>query len=374
MRVVIRVVVGIAALLNAGVAVSRAEDVPVYTVCEVMKDLPALNDKAIVVVGRLSATGEGTWLDQTCPDKLVTNGYTWSTSISLSYVAEHTVPPPRFPKGFHWNKVLVSTKLAALSKTTSLRVYPKYHYSDKWMAVFGRLETKFPLDPAQYPCCLSGGGHLAGFGHLNGSPAQLVWPPNGFHKLRQQGSTSQVTTVHISGRVTDRTGAPIPNAGVKFLAYGQTETTATVQTDTDGRYKVEVAPGSYQLSIEASGFSRAIVTIKAVPGMDVHLVPVVMEVGELWISPDIPYISRPLPSTLIAQNDSRQVSGTVSGVEAPGIERRLIDYKPTHSDSEYLEQVYSAPIVVVGVILSDTLDAVRFHLIGTLSCLSDFAN
>ena len=34
---------------------------------------------------------------------------------------------------------------------------------------------------------------------------------------------------------------------------------------------------------------------------------------------------------------------------------RLIDYKLTRSDSEYFEKVYSAPIVVVGVILSDTL-------------------
>lgn len=34
---------------------------------------------------------------------------------------------------------------------------------------------------------------------------------------------------------------------------------------------------------------------------------------------------------------------------------RLIDYKPTHSDSEYRQQIFSSPIVVVGVIESDTL-------------------
>lgn len=34
---------------------------------------------------------------------------------------------------------------------------------------------------------------------------------------------------------------------------------------------------------------------------------------------------------------------------------RLIDYKSTHSESEYHQQIFSSPIVVVGVILSDTL-------------------
>jgi len=36
-------------------------------------------------------------------------------------------------------------------------------------------------------------------------------------------------------------------------------------------------------------------------------------------------------------------------------EAPLIDQKLTHSDSEYLEQIFSAPIVVVGSILSDAL-------------------
>ena len=34
---------------------------------------------------------------------------------------------------------------------------------------------------------------------------------------------------------------------------------------------------------------------------------------------------------------------------------RLIDQKPTQSDAEYLEQVFSSSVVVVGVIVSDTL-------------------
>ena len=34
---------------------------------------------------------------------------------------------------------------------------------------------------------------------------------------------------------------------------------------------------------------------------------------------------------------------------------RLIDQKLTHTDSEYLDRIFSSPIVVVGVILSDTL-------------------
>ena len=180
-----RAVVTIALLLSTRAALAQGDDISVYTVCEIMKNLAAYNGKTIIVVGRVSSTGEGVWLDQACPEKLVTNGYEWSTSIWLSYTIGVTDSPPSLPRTFRWNNKLLSTKLAEVSKTTSLRVYPEYHYSDRWAAVFGRLETRFPLDPTEYPGQFSGRSHPAGLGHLNGSPAQLISPRNGYHKLPQ---------------------------------------------------------------------------------------------------------------------------------------------------------------------------------------------
>lgn len=165
-------------------AIGESADIPVLTVCELMQSLPAHKGTTIVVVGRLGSTSEGSWLDQKCTEKLVTDGYEWGSNISLSYLVSETVPSPILPRNFHWDKKILARKLAEVEKTTTLRVYPQYHYTDRWIAVFGRLETHFPLDPGVYPSAsYSTGYHPAGYGHLNGSPAQLVWPQRGFYEF-----------------------------------------------------------------------------------------------------------------------------------------------------------------------------------------------
>jgi hypothetical protein len=152
----------------------------VLTVCESLADLNRYSGQTVILVGKLGSTMEGVWLSQNCEHKLVTDGYTWADTISLAYV-ERVEPPPNLPKGFKWNEPLLKAKLKDVQKTTELEVLKKYHYSDKWYAVFGRFETRLPLQVVR-----GGGGTLwgYGFGHLSAAPAQLVAnPQHGYHRL-----------------------------------------------------------------------------------------------------------------------------------------------------------------------------------------------
>src|SRR5579864_5647056 len=64
----------------------------------------------IIVVGRSSATGEGSWLDEDCGLKLVIEGRDWPTSISTVYARSEFAPPPQMPKSFKWDKHLLQQK------------------------------------------------------------------------------------------------------------------------------------------------------------------------------------------------------------------------------------------------------------------------
>ena len=97
-------------------------DIPVVTVCEALQDRARYNGKAIIVVGRFVGTMEGTWLDENCERKIVTDGYTWDNSISTAYVVSQVEPPPRLPKKFKWDTELLANKLKDVQKTTKLQV------------------------------------------------------------------------------------------------------------------------------------------------------------------------------------------------------------------------------------------------------------
>jgi hypothetical protein len=147
-------------------------DIPVVTVCEALQDRTRYNGKAIIVVGRFVGTMEGTWLDENCERKIVTDGYTWDNSISTAYVVSQVEPPPRLPKKFKWDTELLANKLKDVQKTTKLQVLKEYNYSDRWVAIFGRFETRLPFV-----------GRF-GFGHLNAAPAQLISSVKGYHELK----------------------------------------------------------------------------------------------------------------------------------------------------------------------------------------------
>jgi hypothetical protein len=149
--------------------------VPVLTVCDALENLQTYNGKTVIIVGRSSTTGEGSWLDQECDRKLVTQSFTWPSSISTAYIKRTTAPPPKLPEGFSWDVEALKQKLESVKKKTRLRP------DDVWLALYGRLETHDKLQVA-----LCGGGRLCGvgFGHLSASPAQLVYPDDAEYRFK----------------------------------------------------------------------------------------------------------------------------------------------------------------------------------------------
>jgi hypothetical protein len=146
-------------------------DTPVITVCQVMQNMSAYNGQTVVIIGRLAGSMEGSWLDADCPQQIVQNGIEWHTDIALAYIMTHNEPPPALSKGFDWNEQLLLKKVAELRPMTVLHAIPRLRYREEWAAVFGRFETH-PLQSL-----------ADGFGHLNGSPARLIWPEHWVHIL-----------------------------------------------------------------------------------------------------------------------------------------------------------------------------------------------
>ena len=69
---------------------------------------------------------------------------------------------------------------------------------------------------------------------------------------------AQVERATITGAITDRNGAIVPDAAVRITNEGTNET-ASLQTDTAGEYTASnLNPGSYTVEIEKTGFSKHI--------------------------------------------------------------------------------------------------------------------
>ena len=152
------------------------------TVCEVLHDVGRYDGKSVVIVGRSVGTMEGSWLDEECAPQMFVNGRFWKPNISTAYAVSWFAPPPPKPRGFKWDRRAIQAKLEAVQRTTGLRVYEDKS-SDHWLAVFGRLEARLPH---QFPLGDGRTGLADGFGHLNGSPAQLISPRDGFLQLKSE--------------------------------------------------------------------------------------------------------------------------------------------------------------------------------------------
>lgn len=142
------------------------DNVSILSVCEVMNDLLLHNGQTVIVVGRFGRSDEGSWLDQDWSTKPIVNGLEWHASIALVDMMPSAEPPPT-PKHFRWDTQLLLSKLMEVKPTTTLQTFK--HCSDKWAAIYGRLETR----PLRY--------RYDGFGHLGGSPARLIFPQNGIY-------------------------------------------------------------------------------------------------------------------------------------------------------------------------------------------------
>jgi len=90
----------------------------------------------------------------------------------------------------------------------------------------------------------------------------------------------------IQGTVLDATGAVVPNAKVQLKNLGTTVVTSTV-SDTEGNYRfVSLAPGSYQISVEAAGFNTSTATFTLETSQNLNI-PIAMKVASSSVQVDV---------------------------------------------------------------------------------------
>lgn len=117
--------------------------------------------------------------------------------------------------------------------------------------------------------------------------------------IGQVKSDEPVKSVRIYGRVTDASGAPVPNVTVVMKLAGSMDTTARTKTSETGEYSSLVVPHrSYEIVFECPGFSRATKVVTA--GKDTDVGNVVISVGQgrgVMVEPMNPQVELPASAT-----------------------------------------------------------------------------
>jgi hypothetical protein len=99
-----------------------------------------------------------------------------------------------------------------------------------------------------------------------------------FALLLTTGAAFAQFSANIQGTVSDPSGAAVVQARV-LLVNVTTQVSATTTTDASGDYRfLSLGPGSYRISVEASGFSRAETTV-TLDANQILTVPIVVKVG-----------------------------------------------------------------------------------------------
>ncbi len=119
---------------------------------------------------------------------------------------------------------------------------------------------------------------------------------------------AQDVTGAIAGVITDPSGATIPNAQVVVTSVG-TKISKQTATDNNGYYKVsQLAPGNYQVSAEAPGFSKVVATGNNALDINQTLrVDLKLQVGQVSNTIEVSSTA----SSVETQNST--VGGTVTG-------------------------------------------------------------
>ncbi|HYP05952.1 MAG TPA: carboxypeptidase-like regulatory domain-containing protein, partial [Bryobacteraceae bacterium] len=91
----------------------------------------------------------------------------------------------------------------------------------------------------------------------------------------------QIGTSTITGRVTDTSGAVVPNVNVSIVSKS-TNVSSTAVTNQEGIYRMpSLAPGEYRVSFEASGFKKSLVDTVELRSGDTLAVDAALQVGQL---------------------------------------------------------------------------------------------
>jgi|SRR5579862_424179 len=84
--------------------------------------------------------------------------------------------------------------------------------------------------------------------------------------------------VHISGRILDASGAPIPNAHVHLTVVRSQREIVATRTDQNGAFSCRVAsPIMYELSVDAQHFKPLVMRVKVDVGRDLEIGDLVMK-------------------------------------------------------------------------------------------------
>lgn len=129
------------------------------------------------------------------------------------------------------------------------------------------------------------------------------------------GTAWAQTTGIVTGRVTERlSGQPVPQA--KFIVDEKT----TLETDAEGRYRLELVPGSYRARIEASGYAPQMlgtlnVTAQFVTTLDIKLdLAQISEATTISAGFNVPTLDQPVSTTTLRRNELRALPGTAGDV------------------------------------------------------------
>src|SRR5207302_10055611 len=99
-----------------------------------------------------------------------------------------------------------------------------------------------------------------------------------FVVLVMASSTWAQFTGNIQGTVSDPSGAAVAQAKVTLINVA-TQVSATTTTDASGSYRfLSLAPGSYKITVEASGFSKSETTFTLETNENLNL-PISLKVG-----------------------------------------------------------------------------------------------
>jgi len=135
---VCRAILGTIPLFFLGSAAAVSGDPPIVPlgVCEVLRDLPALEGKTVAVIGRYSYRESGRWVaEQTCTPPV--------TGPLQLWVVEDSSAGPKPPDDFQLDGVVLKKKFDELQRRTPLG---KFRFGssdyDRWAVIYGRVEVR----------------------------------------------------------------------------------------------------------------------------------------------------------------------------------------------------------------------------------------
>ena len=133
----------------------------------------------------------------------------------------------------------------------------------------------------------------------------LLWPA---------ASLAQMTTGTILGRITDPSGAAVPDAQVAITNVG-TKIVKTFVTDENGNYIVSyLLPGSYEVTAEKAGFKKSTQTGITLQVDQKARVDLTLQIGEVSESVSV-MAEAPLVKT--ESSESAQVINSKQIVDMP---------------------------------------------------------